>query len=128
MNCSRRRNRRFPAKKLTLRRLRQNQTMYQAHLVLVVHVAGPEADKFVVSAMHSTIFVRLNHHQFANRTILNVFDRFIGGFSGAKSWNQGYGYGQSSGYYGANYDGLLQFHSIHMQTVCKHVQLCTIIQ
>lgn len=33
------------------------------------------------------------------------YARFIGGFSGAKGWNQGYGYGQSGGYYGTNYDG-----------------------
>lgn len=38
--------------------------------------------------------------------------RFIGGFSGAKGWNQGYGYGQSGGYYGTNYDGSSKVHFV----------------
>ena len=41
---------------------------------------------------------------------IHIFARFIGGFSGAKGWNQGYGYGQSSGYYGTNYDCSSKIH------------------
>lgn len=66
------------------------------------------------------------------------YARFIGGFSGAKGWNQGYGYGQSGGYYGTNYDGSSKAHfvfflhkthfTVAFQLIAHRIQQLTFIR
>lgn len=101
-NCWRRRNRRSLAKKLMLRRPHQSRIMYRDNSVLVAHVVALAADKFVVSQIRDK---RMHCLMWCNGFFLPSNSFILGGFGGPKGWNQNYGYGQGSGYYGSNYDG-----------------------
>lgn len=80
-------------------------------------MAVHEVDKYVVSSSkrkEQEEKMKLNELIRAKSkwTSILFVARFIGGFSGAKGWNQGYGYGQSGGYYGTNYDGSSKVHFV----------------